>query len=433
MTAPFTRLHPGFLSRVLALAAALLTVTPAVGGQTAMAPDVTRLSESIDRALAENPSISSMKRAYDRASAKIPSAGALPDPVLTYSYMGNAIPVPPFDLQRRDPSSLRQFTFTQDVPYPGKRALRTRIAAADAESEWWALLQARIDLTAEVKDAYFEWWFATKALGVTTKVRDLLERFAKIAEAKYAVGKGVQQDVLKARVEIAKLQGRIDQLEQRRRAAEARLNSLQYRDTDAPLGEPEELDLRDFGYTVEELKRMAVSDSPWLKAQRRKIDRETFGVELARKDFYPDFTLGATYALRAGQTNMFGLSVGIRLPIYSRRKQLPALNEAAAAAAGERRQLESRINLMFFRIKDRYLAAVTAIRLARLYATTVIPQSALTIESAVAGYEVGKVDFLTLLDGLSTLLDYEIGYYEQLGAAERAVAAIEPLVARPLR
>jgi outer membrane protein TolC len=154
---------------------------------------------------------------------------------------------------------------------------------------------------------------------------------------------------------------------------------------------------------------------------------------LARKDFYPDFTLGATYALRAGQTNMFGLSVGIRLPIYSRRKQLPALNEAAAAAAAERRQLESRINLMFFRIKDRYLAAVTAIRLARLYATTVIPQSALTIESAVAGYEVGKVDFLTLLDGLSTLLDYEIGYYEQLGAAERAVAAIEPLVARPLR
>jgi len=89
--------------------------------------------------------------------------------------------------------------------------------------------------------------------------------------------------------------------------------------------------------------------------------------------------------------------------------------------------------LLFFRIKDRYLAATTAERLIKLYGTTIIPQSSLALESAIAGYEAGKVDFLTLLDNLVTLRNYELSYFEQLSNLEKAIAALEPLVGVTLR
>jgi outer membrane protein TolC len=124
---------------------------------------------------------------------------------------------------------------------------------------------------------------------------------------------------------------------------------------------------------------------------------------------------------------MFGVSIGVKVPLYFWRKQRPAVAEAAASAAAERKRLESMTTLVFFKIKDRYLAAVTAQKLVTLYGTTIIPQSTLALESAIAGYEVGKLDFLSLLDSLVTLLNYELSYYEQLGRLEKAIAGIEPL------
>jgi len=107
--------------------------------------------------------------------------------------------------------------------------------------------------------------------------------------------------------------------------------------------------------------------------------------------------------------------------------------EATASAATEKQRLENTTTLLFFRIKDRYLAATTAQRLVKLYGTTIIPQSSLSLESAISGYEVGKVDFLTLLDNLVTLLNYELSYYEQLSNQEKAIAALEPFVGVNLR
>ena len=115
---------------------------------------------------------------------------------------------------------------------------------------------------------------------------------------------------------------------------------------------------------------------------------------------------------------MYGVNVGVKIPLYFWQKQRPAVAEATSARA-ERERLENATSLLFFRVKDRYLAVTTAQRLLKLYGTTIIPQSSLSLESAIAGYEVGKVDFLTLLDNLVTLLNYELGYYEQLSNQEK--------------
>ena len=387
----------------------------------------------IEEALARNPEIKSMERNYDMFRARIPQAKALADPMLEVGYLGNIYPIPPFDIQKGDPSSARMASISQEIPFPGKRALKGRMASAEAESEWWNYEQTRLNVVAEVKDTYFDLYYFDKAIETIYKNKDLLEKFAKIAEARYSVGQGIQQDVLKAQVEISKLVEQATVLEQRRQLATARINSLLYRDTDSPLGKPEEIKPQPLAHTLGELNELALANFPTLKAQKRKIDRQQYAVELAEKEKYPDFTVKLNYQNRPGMPDMYGVSVGMNIPIFIGQKQQPAIAEAAASKAMEQKRLENNITLLFLKVKDKYLAAMTAQKLVDLYGTTIISQSSLSLESAIAGYEVGKVDFLTLLDNVVTLLNYELSYYEQLSNLEKAVAAIEPLVGVRLR
>ena len=397
------------------------------------APGPVSLQALVAEALEQNPEIKAMRRGFDMMRARVPQAKALPEPMLSYGYAGNAAFVPPFDIQKGDPASARMLSFTQEVPYPGKLTIKGKMANVEAEAEWWNYEQVRLNVVAEVKDAYYDLFYLHKAIETVTKNRELVEKFARIAEAGYSVGKGVQQDVLKAQVEISKLTDQLTVLEQRKQTAEARINSLLYREPETPVGRPEEIRPREFTHSLAELNEVALTNYPALKAQRRKIDREQYGVELARKDFYPDFTVGLTYFNRPGMPEMYGVNVGVKIPLYFWQKQRPALTEATASARAERERLENATSLLFFRIKDRYLAVTTAQRLLKLYGATIIPQSSLSLESAIAGYEVGKVDFLTLLDNLMTLLNYELGYYEQLSNQEKAIAALEPFVGVNLR
>lgn len=388
------------------------------------------LQQLIEQALENNPEIKAMQRRFDRVRARIPQAKALDEPILSVGYMGN---LTPFTLQTDDPSSGRTISISQDLPFPGKRSLRGKVASSEADAEWWAFEQTRRNVVAEVKDAYFDLYYLTKAIGVVRKTRILLEQFTKIAEVRYSVGKGIQQDVLKAQVEFSKLLEQQTMLEQRRQVAEARLNSLLYREPESPVGTPDELKPRDFPYSLAQLNETAVANYPELKAQRRKIEGAQYAIQLAKKEFYPDFSVGFTYVNRPAMPEMYGINVGIKLPVFYAQKQRPALTEATASFEAEKRNLENTTTLLMFKIRDKYLAQTTAKRLLSLYSTTIVPQSSLSLESAIAGYEVGKVDFLTLLDSLVTLLNYELSYYEQLSNEEKAVAALERLVGVTLR
>ena len=389
-----------------------------------------QLQELIEQALENNPEIKAMQRRFDMMRARIPQVKALDQPVLSIGYMGN---IAPFYVQRDDPSSGRSIGITQDLPFPGKRSLRGKVAGSDADAEWWSFEQTRRNVVAEVKDAYFELYYLNKALGVVTKTKTLLEQFTKIAEVRYAVGRGIQQDVLKAQVEFSKLIEQQTLLEQRKQIAEARLNSILYRESDSPLAVPAELKPREFPYTLSGLNETAIANYPQLKAQRRKLEGAQYAIQLAKKDFYPDFSVGFTYLNRPAMPEMYGITVGVKLPIYTAQKQRPALTEATASFEAEKRSLENMATVLMFKVRDKYLAQNTAQRLVSLYSTTIVPQSSASLESAIAGYQVGKVDFLTLLDNLVTLLNYELSYYEQLSNEEKAVAALEPLVGVILR
>jgi len=391
------------------------------------------LEQLISQALDKNPEIKIMQRSFDMMQARVSQAKAWPEPMLSLGYLGNVTPFPPFDIQKGDPSSGRILQFSQEVLFPGKLALKGKMATKEAEAEWWAYQQARLDLIVEVKESYFELWYLNKAITVVSKNRDLIEKFTKVAEAKYAVGKGVQQDILKAQVEISKLTEQLTLLQQQKEIVISKINSLLYQDLNIVLEATEDLKPLEFSHTLAGLNEIALSSSPVVKMQKRKIDREEYNFQLAKKEFYPDFTVSFTYQNRPNMPEMYGVNIGVKLPIYFWQKQRPALTEAFAGLSKERKRLDStNINLLL-KIKEKYLVITTSQKLIKLYSKVIIPQSSLSLESAIASYETGKVDFLTLIDGLVTLLNYELNYYEQVSNLEKAIASLEPLIGESLR
>jgi outer membrane protein TolC len=420
-------LHPATaLAQAAVAAPGVASVAPA---SAAPAAPALALDAVVEEALEHNPEIAAMARNFDMMKARIPQAKAWPEPMVEVASMGNIVP---FSVQKDDPSSGRMVSVTQEIMWPGKLSLMGKMAGAEAEVEWWAFEQTRRMVVADVKAAYFDLAYLTKAVETATKNRTLMERVAKIAEARYSVGRGMQQDVLKAQLEVTRMTEMLWMLEQRRASAAARLNTLLYREPDSPLGAPEELARRPFDYTLEALDEMALT-SPILKQQKSRIDKEHYALRLAEKQYYPDMSVGYTWVNRPGMPEMHGVTFGVKLPLYFWQRQRPGVAEAASAAAAERKRLEGAHALLFFKIKDAYLMAVTSEKLVDLYATATIPMATLTLESGIAAYESGGIDFLMLLDDLKTLFTYELGYYEQLANVEKAIAMLEPLVGTPLR
>jgi outer membrane protein TolC len=386
---------------------------------------VVTLDELIQEALDRNPAIQAARRAVDAKRAMILPAQTLPDPTISFQTMGNLIPP---TLQGGDPASARTISIEQEIPFPGKLALKGKMAGVEADAQWWNYEQTRRQVIADLKSAYYDLYLVNKSIDVVQKDKDLLQKFVHIAEAKYRVGQGIQQDVLKAQVEISKLIDRSTVLEQRRSIAESLVNSLLYRPPESPVGKPADLQRAELGYSLDELYQIARSNFPTLKMHEREIDRNQFAVQLARKEFYPDFSVGFTYFNRTGVPEMYGLLVSAKVPLYFWRKQRPELNSAASRLASAQKQRDSLLSQLYLQLKHSYLMATTAERLMQLYGSGVIPQSTLSLESAVAGYQVGKVDFLTLIDNLMTLLDYELKYYEVLTDYQKALAQLEPFV-----
>lgn len=383
------------------------------------------LSELVSEALENNPEITVAKRRIDSKRAQIPQASALPDPMISVTSMGNIVP---FWLQQGDPSSARIIGFSQDIPFPGKLSLKGKAARLEADAERFTFEQTWRGVVANLKTAYYELYFIDRSLATVSRTKTLLEQFLKIAEARYEVGKGLQQDILKAQTEISILLERQIMLEQRRRSTVAMINSVLLRPPEQPLGPIAEVAKNDLPFTLESLYESALNGNPEIKRQERMIDSSQYKLAAARKDYYPDFGANVQYLQRDGMPDMWGLGVNITIPLYFGKRQRPAVEEALADLSGARGEYDSLRAQTMFRIKDQYLTATTAARLLDLYEKGVIPQAALTLESSIASYQVGTSDFLTLLTNLVTVLTYEVNYYEQLANYQKALAQLEPLI-----
>lgn len=383
------------------------------------------LQDLLQVALGRNPAIKSAAERFEAQRARVPQARSLPDPTVSGGWMGN---ITPFSVQRGDPSSYRGLTVAEDFPYPGKLRLRGQIADRDAEAAWWDYEQARRQVVADVKTAYYNYFYYTKAIEITQKDKDLLQKMESIAEALYKVGKGMQQDVLRAQVEVSRVNQRLIVLRQQEHTARVRLNTLLDQDPESPLAPPAPFTPAEFHNTLDELYAMARQNDPGLERGRRMVEGNRYAVNLAQKAYDPDFSVSYTYLQRPSMPDMHGFMVGINIPIFYRTKQRQGVIEASHNLTSTQRDLDNRLTTVNFEIKQQYLAATASRDLFDLYSKAIVPQSSLALESSMSAYGVGKLDFLSMLTNFTTVLDYEVSYYQELSNYQIAITSLEPLV-----
>jgi cobalt-zinc-cadmium efflux system outer membrane protein len=375
-------------------------------------------------ALEANPELAAMRREFDAARARVPQATALPDPMLMFGNMTQANPVP-FAGLTGDFSEI-YVGASQSVPWFGVRRLRGLVAGSEAEAKFEEYGARERQIIAEVKSAAFEIYALDRAVAVVARDTDILDTFAQVAEARYSVGKAEQVDVINARLEITVLLHRKGTLEANRAVAAARLNALLFRDPDTAVGpvfvERRGLDVPAYA----EIVRLAEASSPDLKQRRRLVDASNHALRLAeRVAKYPQVSFTFQYHNRPSFPDYYEYGVTLELPLWAFNKQRYAVAEKTSDVAAARSRLQSADVMIRRRLREAHVRATNAVRLVKLHEQGLVPQATLSLESAMASYQVGKVDFQTLLTALTRALDYETEYYELLSEYWTALAEME--------
>lgn len=379
----------------------------------------------VEAALEANPEITVMRREFDATRARIPQAKALPDPTVSFTQMTVGNPIP-FAGNRNDGFFENDFGVSQDFPWFGVRRLRGQIASAESEAKFQEYAATVRRITSEVKAAYYDLYYTERALTVLARDKDILEKMAQVAEVRYSVGKAQQVDIINARVEITELVHRQGELEIQRETALARLNNLLFREQGTPIGELAPVRMNPELPPFEELMRLASENAPELAQQRRLIDAGSKAVRLAEREAkYPEVGVSFMYRQRPRFQDYYSYQVSLKLPIYAASKQRYAIEEQSANLSAARSRLNSNVSLVASRLREaRERARITA-RQIRLHEQGLIPQATLALESSLSAYQVGQLEFITLLTALKRALDYETQYYQLVSENQKALAEIE--------
>jgi cobalt-zinc-cadmium efflux system outer membrane protein len=392
------------------------------------------LETLIAEAVANNPELKAAQERADALGERPPQAASLDNPRLGLALMN--LPVNSFSFAQ-EPMTQKGVTLTQRLPFPGKLPLKRDIAGKDVDIAREQYLETRNDLIMQVKVTYRNLLLINKTIAVTKDNRDLLREFVKTAETRYAVGIGIQQDVLKARVELSKMIDVLITQQEKKESLVARLNSLLYRSPETEVKEIEGLDMESltptpFAYSVQELDTIAVENRPALIGAKRMTEKSQLAVRLARKNYYPDFDVGVSYGQRVDRPDFVSGFVTVSIPLWHRTKEDRKVTEERANVRQAEEQYDSMKNEIFFRIKDAVLKIRKYTDQVDLFKTGLIPQGRAALESAISGYSVNKVDFITLIDNQITLYNYQIEYYRALTDYEDTLAGMEAMVGKRL-
>jgi outer membrane protein TolC len=345
---------------------------------------------------------------------------------MSLGYASNGGPLPGQGLGSQ-PTSNIGFMVSQEIPYPGKQKLRGDIAVKEADAEFEQYLAVQLNVRSRVTQAFHKLHHTYAAIEILTQGKDLLAETIRVSEARYSAGKAAQQDTLKAQTQLSLMEARIIQMQQDQRTAEAELNALLNRKPGSPIGDLAVSDPPPLKLTVEELLAKASAVAPGLRREQKLIERGELAVNLARKEFHPDYTVSAGYYYMGGMPAMYEARVEIPLHLHTASKQRPALRQQVQLLSEARHNFEAAGQNLQYCVREAYQAAEAAFRLMKLYADTILPQSSLTIESSLATYQTGATDFLSVLTNITTRVDSQEQYHEQQLNYALALARLEEM------
>jgi cobalt-zinc-cadmium efflux system outer membrane protein len=395
---------------------------------------VTPLRDLLHEAEQNNPQIAAARQGWE-AAKQIPSqVSTLPDPQFTAQQVNVGSPRP-FAGYTNSDFAYFGLGVSQDFPYPGKLRLRGEMAKRDADVLQQQYESLRRTVLAGIKEAYFQLSYLSKTLGILESDGQLLEQVEKAADARYRSGMGNQHDLLQAQLERTKLLREIAMHHLEVAKSQAQIKHLLNRSQSSPDIEPADLNETPLPYSFDELLSAARTQNPAIAGAQKMIERQNFQVDLAHKDFYPDFNLQYMWQ-RTDPTQFrayYMLSFSVRVPIYRSRKQRPELAQAEADLSRSRSEYEAQSQQAAFELRTDYETAQKTAELLKIYQDGLLPQARTEFEAGVAAYQNNRQDFQSLITSFLDVLHLDEEYWQSVADRETALARLEQLTGLSLR
>lgn len=361
------------------------------------------------------------------------SVSGLPDPRFSFAWF-----IQPVET-RTGPQEFK-YGLSQTLPWFGKLGLKGEQALRDADIKKARFDNLKLKIFTEVKKTYYDYAYLAQAIRITRENIGLMKYLESVARTRYSTGAGAYDGVIKTQVELGKLEERLSSLEERKGPTVAKLLAAMNSADDQKLPFPESIPVMEIGMSSDELKEEFKAGNPRLKELDHSVDREKISVELAKKDYYPDFTFGVEY-IQTGDSRSPNVTnadrdpivtgMSVNLPIWM-NKQDAQLSEAenkvksaSRKRAGLERNLTADLELEIYKYQD-------AIRKVSLYRDSLTPKAEQSLAVSIEAFQSGTATSGDLIDAERTLIEFQLAYYQALAEQAKRVATIEYLVGREI-
>jgi len=386
------------------------------------------LQEVVTTAINNNPAVIEMQKRWEEKNSQIPVITALPNPKV--GIMKDEIPNGTLNPGQ---GMMTEYTISQEIMGGGKLGLMGRMAANDALMAKGAYRDRQLQTYVEAKQSYYDSLYAAKALEIGKENQQLMGQLAQIAQVNYSTGMIPLQDTLRAQTEFSKMTADLLNMAAMDAVAKARLNTIMGRPADSALTISEEFNAPPPNFDLTSLVSSAAAGKPSLQGMKSQLDMAQSGVELAKKQSLPDYEVQLGYKNSKDMFSPSGWKIGVMamIPIWE-DKNKAQVTSAKANLDAMHASYQNMRNMTGLDVQMALVEAQTYWRQIDLYKNTIVPQAEQAFQAGVISYTNGKVDFMAVLDSLTTLRNAKLGYYKAKIDHEKAATNLEKAVGKPL-
>jgi len=369
------------------------------------------LSELIEEAMVQNKEIKSLEESVESLKELIPYAGSLQDPRIGLGALN--VPTDTFSFNQ-EPMTQKQIAISQKFPWFGKLSLRSQRQASIANHQYWLLEARRFELARQIAVAYYEIGYVGRGLEINNRLVELVEQLRKVAESRYATGKGLQQDVLEAHVELTKLLDEKVLLEREYRNLEDRINELLNRDRFNSVNPPDRLICPDLKLDVTALQDQSLKQNPQLAARQAEINQAEIEIRLAEKDYWPDMDVTLAYGQRGEDMTGRDLpdfvsgAIVVNVPFWYKTRQNKQLDATRKSLAAARDRYRNLVEALPYQVSKVITDIGKFQESYRLFTDALLPQAEQWAKSSLAAYQVRELEFDTMIRAQLQVLRLEL-------------------------
>lgn len=395
----------------------------------------TPLSIYIDTALKNNPALKAYNFQSSALEQKIKPSKALDDPMI----YGGITNLPMNFSLKQDMMTMKQIGIQQNFSIGKKYSLRGMVAQKEYEASIYDVNTQRLSLIKDVKQQYYDLYAQLKSIETTKKSIEVMKGYIDIANTRYSIGQGTQQDVFKAQVELTKMQNELIKMQSMKEDMTAIFNTLLARDKEDSVTIPAEIKFQKIDLVMDSLMLNTDRNNPILLASKTMLSKDSASFQLAKTSKIPDFNTGLWYGQRQAVVSdgtkamdMIGFSIGLTLPVFSKQKQNPLIAESNFNIQKSQSQIEAVKNEVTLMLHHAIIDANKNEKLISLYEKQLIPQATENLNAGITGYQQNKIDFMTLTDNFLSLYEYRLQYYQAIADYLKAIAELEMLTGKQL-